>query len=161
MAEWVVYLICALICIGTVVIFDIFKAIAKAIVKKKGKEINMKKAEYPIATITMAISFGAVFLFLYFGKFLNLQLFDILKLCGIYASASQGFYLFIVQLPKKGWIAIHNSIKKLITIIKSNKNPIDKVTDFVDAIEKENEETNNIENSEQAKKQFFDTLKKY
>lgn len=122
MEMWIIALICFAIAFGSVLFTEIFKQIVKFIFKKKGKEINMKKAEYPIAFSSIAICFGAIFAFLYFGKWTEMSLEDIIKLSSIFASGSQVIYMFLIQAPRKGFTWFVNSIKKLTNKIKNGEN---------------------------------------
>lgn len=156
MAEWLVYLICGLICVTVIIVLDIIKCAIKNIAKKKGKELNMKKAEYPLASLSISLPFVFVLIFLYFGKYLKLNMTDILKISGIFATSSQTIYLFIVQLPKKGALGIYHKLQTLFNITKKDTKPTDKVKEIIEEIK----DFEIIEDTEKtAEKKLLDILK--
>ncbi|MEG2687550.1 MAG: hypothetical protein RSA24_00120 [Clostridia bacterium] len=141
MPKWIAMLLCLLISIGAIALVEVIKCLSKLYAKKKGKAISMKKAEYPIALFSAILNFSAIFVFLYFGKFLDIGLKEIITICGIFASGTQSIYLFIVQIIRKGFVFAIHSFTKLISVVKKNKNPTEIAIEMIDTIKNNDNDT--------------------
>lgn len=153
MEQWLVIVICFAICVGTISIIEAIKQIVKYNAKKNGKTLSMKNAEYPVAILTAALNFGAVFAFLYFGKFLAITFDEMLEVCGVFAAATQTIYLFIVQSSRKGLAWTCNAISSLVNRAKSTGSVIDVVNGVNSDMDSMNEVEKAAKNSKQLKKE--------
>lgn len=144
MGKWLIMLICFAITFFSVLFVEMVKQIIKFIFKKKGKELNMKKSEYPLAFSTILICFASIFSFLYFGKFIEISIVDICKLSSIFACSSQAIYIFLIQAPRKGFNWTVSMVKRLIARLKKGE----KVENIIEDIKDNNELDNSNENKD-------------
>ena len=154
MPEWVTALICVAIVIVAILITSIVKLIMKKVAKNNGGELDCKKWEYLFAAISLLISAAGVFCFLRF----YVKITDIDTLCKItvsYAGSVQTVYLFIVQLIRKGWKGVVSGISKVISKLKSSKNPVQELPDIIteetqsmpdESTEEENDDVSRLKN---------------
>lgn len=122
MENWLVAVICLAITVAAVLIASIIKIIAKKKAEMNGKTINKSKLEYPLGILALVLAFGGVAAFLYF--YIKLQIGVSLAGGAFYGLASEGVYVFIVQLARKGVKGAISAIIKIISKLKSSKNPI-------------------------------------
>lgn len=154
MPEWVTALICVAIVIVAILITSLVKLIMKKVAKNNGGELDCKKWEYLFAAISLLISAAGVFCFLRF----YVKITDIDTLCKItvsYAGSVQTIYIFIVQLIRKGWNGIVSGISKVISKLKSSKNPVQELPDIIteetqsmpgESTEEENDDVSRLKN---------------
>lgn len=154
MPEWVTALICVAIVIVAILITSLVKLIMKKVAKNNGGELDCKKWEYLFAAISLLISAAGVFCFLRF----YVKITDINTLCKItvsYAGSVQTIYIFIVQLIRKGWNGIVSGISKVISKLKSSKNPVQELPDIIteetqsmpdESTEEENDDVSRLKN---------------
>lgn len=154
MPEWVTALICVAIVIVAILITSLVKLIMKKVAKNNGGELDCKKWEYLFAAISLLISAAGVFCFLRF----YVKITDIDTLCKItvsYAGSVQTVYLFIVQLIRKGWKGVVGGISKMISKLKSSKNPVQELPDIItektqstpeESTEEENDDVSRLKN---------------
>ena len=154
MPEWVTALICVAIVIVAILITSIVKLIMKKVAKNNGGELDCKKWEYLFAAISLLISAAGVFCLLRF----YVKITDIDTLCKItvsYAGSVQTVYLFIVQLIRKGWKGVVSGISKVISKLKSSKNPVQELPDIIteetqsmpdESTEEENDDVSRLKN---------------
>lgn len=119
MENWLVAVIGLAICVAAILVVSAVKVIVKKI---KKNEIDMKKAEYPLCFASLVLAYGGVVLFLYFGVYDDIYI--AMKTAIPFALSVQSLYVFVVQLARKGFTGVIESIKKLISKLKSSKNPI-------------------------------------
>lgn len=153
MENWLVAVIGLAICVVAILFVSGIKVIAKKIAEAKKKEIDMKKAEYPLAAISMILAYGGVVAFLYFGV-MN-DIYTAMKTAIPFALSVQSLYIFIVQLARKGFTGFFTAIKNLVTKLKSSKNPIQELP----AIISEATETETETNEEIGKKLYNEIFK--
>ena len=154
MPEWVTALICVAIVIVAILITSLVKLIMKKVAKNNGGELDCKKWEYLFAAISLLISAAGVFCFLRF----YVKITDIDTLCKItvsYAGSVQTIYIFIVQLSRQGWNGIVSGISKVISKLKSSKNPVQELPDIIteetqsmpdESTEEENDDVSRLKN---------------
>lgn len=154
MPEWVTALICVAIVIVAILITSLVKLIMKKVAKNNGGELDCKKWEYLFAAISLLISAAGVFCFLRF----YVKITDIDTICKItvsYAGSVQTIYIFIVQLIRKGWNGIVSGISKVISKLKSSKNPVQELPDIIteetqsmpdESTEEENDDVSRLKN---------------
>lgn len=134
MEKWLIAVIGLAICIAAVLIVSAAKVIIKK-VKKNG--IDMKKAEYPLAAVSMVLAYGGVVVFLYFGVMDDIK--TALKLAIPFAASVQTLYIFVVQLARKGIAGALVAIKNIISKLKASKNPIKELPGIVNEAAADNE----------------------
>lgn len=155
MELWEIALVCLAICVGSVLIVSGIKWIAKKNAERKGKTLDMKKAEYPLAAASTILAYGGVVAFLFFGVYDDI--YTALKLAVPFATSVQAIYLFIVQLARKGFKGAFAGIVNLINKIKASKNPVAELPGIVnDAVSEE--QTTEEPSSEEIGKQLYDTI---
>lgn len=155
MELWEIALVCIAICVGAVLIVSGIKWLAKKNAERKGKTLDMKKAEYPLAAASMILAYGGVVAFLYFGVYDDI--YTALKLAVPFATSVQAIYLFIVQLARKGFKGAFASIVNLINKTKASKNPVAEAPGIIeDAVSEE--QTTEEPSSEEIGKQLYDTI---
>lgn len=143
MENWLVAVIGLAICVVAILFVSGIKVIVKKIAEAKKKEIDMKKAEYPLAVISTILAYGGVVAFLYFGV-MN-DIYTAMKTAIPFALSVQSLYIFIVQLARKGFTGFFTAIKNLVTKLKSSKNPIQELPAIIsEAAETETETTEEI-----------------
>ena len=160
MEQWEIALVCLAICVGAVLIVSGIKWLAKKNAERKGKTLDMNKAEYPLAVASMILAYGGVVAFLYFGVMYDI--YSALKFAVPFAASVQTIYVFIVQLVRKGFKGAFASIVNLINKIKASKNPVSELPGIVnDAVSEEQtpEEASSEEtSSEEIGKQLYDAI---
>lgn len=119
MENWLVAVIGLAICVAAILVVSAVKIIVK---KVKKNEIDMKKAEYPLCFASLVLAYGGVVLFLYFGVYDDIDI--AMKTAIPFALSVQSLYVFVVQLARKGFTGVIEAIKKLISKLKSSKNPV-------------------------------------
>lgn len=119
MENWLVAVIGLAICVAAILVVSAVKVIVKKI---KKNDIDMKKAEYPLCFASLVLAYGGVVLFLYFGVYDDIYI--AMKTAIPFALSVQSLYVFVVQLARKGFTGVIEAIKKLISKLKSSKNPI-------------------------------------
>lgn len=155
MENWVVALIGLAICIAAILLVSGVKMIAKKIAETKKKEIDMKKAEYPLAAVSSVLAYGGVVLFLYFGVIDDIK--TALKLAAPFAMSVQTLYIFVVQLARKGFSGALAAINKLVAKLKSSKNPIAELPGIVEDASNEDQQQQEA-SPEEIGKQIFETI---
>ena len=134
MEKWLIAVIGLAICIAAVLIVSAAKVIIKK-VKKNG--IDMKKAEYPLAAVSMVLAYGGVVVFLYFGVMDDIK--TALKLAIPFAASVQTLYIFVVQLARKGFSGALVAIKNIVSKLKASKNPIKELPGIINETTADNE----------------------
>lgn len=119
MENWLVAVIGLAICVAAILVVSAVKVIVKKI---KKNDIDMKKAEYPLCFASLVLAYGGVVLFLYFGVCDDIYI--AMKTAIPFALSVQSLYVFVVQLARKGFTGVIEAIKKLISKLKSSKNPV-------------------------------------
>lgn len=126
MENWLIAIIGLAICIAAVLVVSAIKVIIK---KVKKNEIDMKKAEYPLAAVSMVLAYGGVVVFLYFGVMDDIK--TALKLAAPFAMSVQTLYIFVVQLARKGFSGALAAIKNIVSKLKTSKHPIKELLGIV------------------------------
>lgn len=137
MENWLIAVIGLAICIAAVLVVSAVKIIIK---KVKKNEIDMKKAEYPLAAVSMVLAYGGVVVFLYFGVIDDIK--TALKLAVPFAMSVQTLYIFVVQLSRKGFSGALAAIKNIVSKLKASKNPIKELPGIVNEATAETESEN-------------------
>lgn len=137
MENWLIAIIGLAICIAAVLVVSAVKVIIK---KVKKNEIDMKKAEYPLAAVSMVLAYGGVVVFLYFGVIDDIK--TALKLAVPFAMSVQTLYIFVVQLSRKGFSGALAAIKNIVSKLKASKNPIKELPGIVNEATAETESEN-------------------
>lgn len=130
MPEWLTALICLAIVITAILITSIVKFIMKRVAKSKGKELDCSKYEYLFAAISLLLSAAGVFCFLKFVAGVT-DINTLVKTTALYAGSVQSVYIFVVQLIRKGWSGIWSGIKKIFSLVKSSKNPVEELPSVI------------------------------
>lgn len=160
MAEWQVALICMSLVVGAVLFSSLIKIIYNKICEKKGIDPNKSKLEYPLASVSLILSFACVTLFLKF--YMKASTDTALKYGATYAASANTVYLFIIQLIRKGFVGVINGIANVIKKIKGSKNPVAETPQIIDeTVETATEKTDEEKQQEQVEekgKEIFDIL---
>lgn len=130
MEQWKIAVIGLAICIAAILVVSGIKMIAKKIAEVKKKELNMNKAEYPLAIASTILAYGGVLAFLYFGVMQDIG--TALKLAGVFAGSTQTLYVFIVQASRKGIKGIVAGIITIINKIRGSKKPVEELPEIID-----------------------------
>ena len=130
MEQWKIAVIGLAICIAAILVVSGIKMIAKKIAEIKKKELNMNVGEYLFGLASIALAYGGVVAFLYFGVMEDIK--TALKLAGVFAGSTQTLYVFIVQASRKGIKGIVAGIITIINKIRSSKNPIKELPEIVE-----------------------------
>lgn len=155
MEKWVVVLIGLAICIAAILLVSGVKMIAKKLAEAKKKEIDMKKAEYPLCFSSLVLAYGGVVLFLYFGVYEDI--YTAMKTAIPFALSVQSLYVFVVQLTRKGFVGVLAAINKLVAKLKSSKNPIAELPGIIEEAAKEDQPQQGA-SPEEIGKQIFETI---
>lgn len=157
MELWEIALVCFAICVGAVLLVSAIKWLAKKNAERKGKTLDMKKAEYPLAAASVILAYGGVVAFLYFGVMDDI--YTALKLAVPFATSVQAIYLFIVQLARKGFKGAFESIVNLINKVKASKNPVAELPTIVeDTISEDAPKDDEESSAAELGKQLYDTI---
>lgn len=157
MEQWKIAVIGLAICIAAILVVSGIKMIAKKIAEVKKKELNMNKAEYPLAIASTILAYGGVLAFLYFGVMQDIG--TALKLAGVFAGCTQTLYLFVVQLIRKGFKGAFAAIMGIIGKLKGSKNPIEELPEIIDeATEQVQEQDTETETTEEIGKTLYNTI---
>lgn len=141
MEKWLIAVICLAIAVVAVLFVSIIKVIAKKNAERKGKEMDMKKAEFPLALSAFVLAFCGVAAFLYF--YIKLQIGAALGSATLYGFATEGIYILVLQLARKGLKGAIKNVIEIIGKLKKSKNPIAELPGIIDEATTDNEtETN-------------------
>lgn len=130
MEQWKIAVIGLAICIAAICVVSGIKMIAKKIAEVKKKELNMNVGEYLFGLASIALAYGGVVAFLYFGVMEDIK--TALKLAGVFAGSTQTLYVFIVQAGRKGIKGIVAGIITIINRIRGSKKPIAELPEIVE-----------------------------
>lgn len=135
MENYVIALICVAISIGGILIASCVKKIISANLdkinakraskKKEGetvKNLVIKDFELLLAFIAMVFAYFGVVVFLKYGILIDTNV--VFKLAAPYAVSTQGLYIFVVQLSRKGIKGIVAGIIHLVSNIKKSNKPV-------------------------------------
>lgn len=155
MEQWKIAVIGLAICIAAILVVSGIKMIAKKIAEVKKKELNMNVGEYLFGLASIALAYGGVVAFLYFGVMEDIK--TALKLAGVFAGSTQTLYVFIVQASRKGIKGIVAGIITIINKIRGSKKPVEELPGIVnDAVSEE--QTPEEASSEEIGKQLYDAI---
>lgn len=130
MEQWKIAVIGLAICIAAILVVSGIKMIAKKIAEVKKKELNMNVGEYLFGLASIALAYGGVVAFLYFGVMEDIK--TALKLAGVFAGSTQTLYVFIVQASRKGIKGIVAGIITIINKIRGSKKPVEELPEIVE-----------------------------
>lgn len=143
MTNEMIIVVCVLVAFFSVLLVEGLKKLIQHIYKKKGRQFNMKKFEYPFASMPIVLTFVIIFLVLFYAS--DMELYDILKLAAIFATSTQTIYTFIVQLFRKGTVAMVGEIQKLSEKAKTKKALHADAKDLIDTMKEATEEASKEE----------------
>lgn len=148
MELWLIAVICLAIAVGAVLLVSAIKWLAKKNAERKGKTIDMKKAEFPLALSAFIIAFCGVAAFLYF--YANWKIGIALGSAGLYGFATEGIYILVIQLARKGFVGAMKSIFEIFRKLKASKNPVAELPQIIEDMVEENADktTSETTNSE-------------
>lgn len=151
MENWLVAVIGLAICVAAILVVSAVKVIVKKI---KKNDIDMKKAEYPLAAVSMVLAYGGVVVFLYFGVIDDIK--TALKLAVPFAMSVQTLYIFVVQLARKGFSGALAAIKNIVSRLKASKNPIKELPGIINEATADNE--TETESGDEIGKKLYDEI---
>lgn len=155
MENWVVALICFGVAVFSVLIVSAVKFIAKKNAEKKGETMDMKKAEFPLALTAFILAFCGVAAFLYF--YIKLQIGAALGSATLYGFTTEGIYILVIQLARKGIKGAIKSILEIVGKLKKSKNPIAELPGIVEDTANEDQQQQEA-SPEEIGKQIFETI---
>ena len=157
MEQWKIAVIGLAICIAAILVVSGIKMIAKKIAEVKKKELNMNVGEYLFGLASIALAYGGVVAFLYFGVMEDIK--TALKLAGVFAGSTQTLYVFIVQASRKGIKGIVAGIITIINKIRSSKKPVEELPEIVeDTISEDAPKDDEESSAAELGKQLYDTI---
>lgn len=149
MPEYVKALICLMIVIMSVIATSLVKILVKKIAEKDGEALDHNKFEYLFAGMSFIMSALCIFWFVR----MIVGITDpgtIAKYIGLYSGSTQGVYLFIVQLFRKGWKGVISILKNVFSKVKASNNPMEELPSIVNDVTSSITTTNNTVKQEQA-----------